>query len=120
MSRLKPRISINILTVTLLVATFLIPLISAYVEKPGPKIVPTLGHPWPLPTAWTQSDTLYSFNGEQFTFRVVDNTCDILENAIGRYESIIEQIKRNNKRLYRKKFNRRQENVGNEVRKIPR
>lgn len=73
----------------------LAPVIShCYVEKPGPKYVPTVGHPWPLPKVWTKSDLTYSIDGHSFSFRVVDNTCDILEDAIVRYMAIVNQIKR--------------------------
>lgn len=73
----------------------LAPVIShCYVEKPGSKYVPTVGHPWPLPKVWTKSDLTYSIDGHSFSFRVVDNTCDILEDAIIRYMAIVNQIKR--------------------------
>lgn len=69
--------------------------VSGYVEKPGPKFVATVGHPWPLPKVWTKSDTVYSVDGGEFTFRIVDNTCDILEDALKRYERIVKHSRIN-------------------------
>lgn len=69
----------------------LVTLCQAYVEKPGPKFKATVGHPWPLPKHWTRSDTLFVVNKDQFEFRIVDETCDILKEAIKRYSKLIKR-----------------------------
>ena len=86
---------------------------NGYIEKPGPKYVPTVGYPWPMPKVWTKSDNVYSIDGEEFKFRVVDNTCDILEEAIKRYQKIVDQFKRNrpSRRRYTRRGQRQPEQV---------
>lgn len=86
-----------------LVVVLILPFISCYVEKPGPKYVATVGHPWPLPKTWIKSDVQYSITKNDFKFRVVDNTCDILDDAINRYETIVNHFKRS--RVHRRRSN---------------
>lgn len=82
----------------------LIPLaVRAYVEKPGPKYVPTVGHPWPMPKVWTRNDQTYSIDGGSFAFRVVDQTCDILDEAVKRYGAIVGQLKRSRRHQHRRR-----------------
>lgn len=78
----------------LLACVLCLPLISGYVRKPGPKFVPTVGYPWPMPKNWKRSDSVYSLKAVEFSFRVVDQTCDILESAIHRYKTIVHRTKR--------------------------
>lgn len=82
-----------------------LPLISGYVRKPGPRFVPTVGYPWPMPRNWKRNDSVYSLKKGEFSFRVVDKSCEILESAINRYKTILhrtkrprEQWRRNNRR----------------------
>lgn len=86
---------------------------NGYIEKPGPKYVATVGYPWPMPKVWTKSPSVYSIDGGEFTFRVVDNTCDILEEAIKRYQRIVDQFKWNrpSRRTYTRRGQRQQQQV---------
>ncbi|XP_047536014.1 beta-hexosaminidase subunit beta-like [Vanessa atalanta] len=62
---------------------------SFWVVKPGPKYPPTKGEVWPKPQYETKENTFYTFNPSHFKVKNLDQTCDILTNAIERYSYIV-------------------------------
>ncbi|XP_034835450.1 beta-hexosaminidase subunit beta-like [Maniola hyperantus] len=61
-----------------------------WLSQSGPKYPPTKGEVWPKPQIEVKSKTYYVFNPSQFKVKIMDQTCDILTNAIARYSYIIE------------------------------
>lgn len=59
------------------------------IVDPGPLFPPTVGYPWPLPKSWTKESTYYRIDSDQFEFRVGNQDCDIIQEAIVRYKQII-------------------------------
>ncbi|XP_045777364.1 beta-hexosaminidase subunit alpha-like [Maniola jurtina] len=59
-----------------------------WLTPPGPKYPPTKGEVWPKPQIEVKGKTYYVLPS-QFKFKIMDQTCDILTNAIARYSYII-------------------------------
>ncbi|XP_023939767.2 beta-hexosaminidase subunit beta [Bicyclus anynana] len=61
-----------------------------WLAQVGPKYPPTKGEVWPKPQVEVKEQTFYVFNPSQFKVKVLDQTCDILTNAIARYSYLLE------------------------------
>lgn len=50
----------------------------------------TTGEPWPMPQYYTtKKNKVYKINREKFQFRIVKESCDIIEKAVIRYKDVI-------------------------------
>lgn len=56
---------------------------------PGATTPPTGGQPWPMPQVYQPTAVNQFLNQESFEFRVLGQTCDILEAAVDRYFELI-------------------------------
>uniref|UniRef100_A0AAR5Q2S4 beta-N-acetylhexosaminidase n=1 Tax=Dendroctonus ponderosae TaxID=77166 RepID=A0AAR5Q2S4_DENPD len=63
--------------------------VEAYIVNPGPKYVATKGAVWPKPQEQELFETFFTINPAAFKFVVDSSTCNILYNAVRRYEEII-------------------------------
>ncbi|XP_028134930.1 beta-hexosaminidase subunit beta [Diabrotica virgifera virgifera] len=73
-----------------LLSTFLCTsLVYAYIEEPGPRYPPTKGELWPKPYHQIKNHSFFTVRKEHFNFKIINNTCSIVEEAIKNYESII-------------------------------
>ncbi|KAL0278259.1 UNVERIFIED_CONTAM: hypothetical protein PYX00_000125 [Menopon gallinae] len=58
--------------------------------SPGPVVVATKGAVWPRPQQQKKFETFMMVRPNEFTFKVVNKDCEILQNALQRYQKIIE------------------------------
>lgn len=50
----------------------------------------TTGEPWPMPQYYTtKKNKVYKINREKFQFRIVKESCDIIEKAVIRYKDVV-------------------------------
>ncbi len=49
----------------------------------------TLGQPWPMPKAFSQTEDIQVLSSDKFEFTVSGNDCDILRTALSRYFKIV-------------------------------
>ncbi|XP_014208071.1 beta-hexosaminidase subunit beta-like [Copidosoma floridanum] len=58
-------------------------------EDTGPWVIATRGEPWPLPSSRLLFTDYYSLDAATFKFKVVQENCDVIEEAVKRYQNII-------------------------------
>ncbi|XP_055599185.1 beta-hexosaminidase subunit beta-like isoform X2 [Uranotaenia lowii] len=64
--------------------------VRAYIVDPGPVVIATKGAIWPKPRDQTVGQNFLVIKRKALQFRAINNTCDILEKALDRYQKIID------------------------------
>ncbi|XP_048734162.2 beta-hexosaminidase subunit beta-like isoform X1 [Ostrea edulis] len=67
-------------------------------------VTATIGMPWPLPQQYSSTPAVYTINRNVFKFRATDQSCDILESAFFRYQTIIFGYREKTLRFHPKLF----------------
>lgn len=74
----------------LFLALTLVLIVNGFIVNPGPKVIATRGHPWPLPKKWQSTEAVYSVDHKNFKIELIGGFgCAILNNATERYSRII-------------------------------
>jgi hexosaminidase len=60
-----------------------------YQEEKEVSVTATTGMPWPLPQQYSSTSQTYTINRNAFKFRATGQSCDILDSAFFRYQTII-------------------------------
>ena len=79
-------------TVALFLFVYVAGIVAGNGEYRGNKAVSvtaTLGMPWPMPQQYSSTQDLFTINRNAFKFRATGQSCDILESAFFRYQTII-------------------------------
>ncbi|CAH0713089.1 unnamed protein product, partial [Brenthis ino] len=84
-----------------------------WVVKPGPKYPPTKGEVWPKPQYETKRNTYHIFNPSNFKVKVINQTCDILTNAVERYSYVMRY--KNGLRFHERKIHKRRRRIANDA-----
>lgn len=67
---------------------------SGFIVNPGPKVLATVGHPWPLPKDWSHHEEFYSVEPSKLVLEAIDGFgCGILSSAIQRYSKLISEMR---------------------------
>ena len=79
-------------TVALFLFVYVAGIVAGHGEYRGKETVSvtaTLGMPWPMPQQYSSTQDLFTINRNAFKFRATGQSCDILESAFFRYQTII-------------------------------
>ncbi|XP_062584535.1 beta-hexosaminidase subunit beta-like isoform X2 [Saccostrea cucullata] len=60
-----------------------------YQREKTVSVLATTGMPWPLPQQYSSTPDVYTINRNAFKFKATGQSCDILESAFFRYQTII-------------------------------
>ncbi|XP_055295128.1 beta-hexosaminidase subunit beta-like [Sitodiplosis mosellana] len=66
--------------------------VNCYIVDPGPVVKATIGEIWPKPFQQTSSDDFFIVRPSLLKFEIQSETCDILTEAIRRYQRIIKSL----------------------------
>ncbi|XP_078315856.1 beta-hexosaminidase subunit beta-like isoform X5 [Crassostrea virginica] len=79
-------------TVALFLFVYVAGIVAGHGEYRGKEtmsVTATLGMPWPMPQQYSSTQELFTINRNAFKFRATGQSCDILESAFFRYQTII-------------------------------
>ncbi|XP_012273215.1 beta-hexosaminidase subunit beta-like [Orussus abietinus] len=73
---------------------------SVFHTAPGPWVIASEGEIWPLPLHDIPQDGYFLLQSSNFQFKVLGESCDIVDDAIRRYTDILKSAEQTDRRVY--------------------